>query len=1092
MELHTFRCHAVVTTLENSTLVGSILKFPEVSAFAANAAKLTRHLERVGRAALEDVAPVSVHCRLGTNEPEVRKVRIRLEPPVRGPCWSEPLDLQFHAVCWNHGTAALVAFVPELAIEVIVQDAETWEEQVREHILAALQRSKAIGSLRELFWLQRGETTNVEEIAISATVKTPKEIARSGSEPEEKSVLGEVAVELSRNPCPEAYQMEDVVLRTAEYLQGQNRQSVLLVGPSGVGKTMAVYELVRQRHALQLDRTSFWSTSGARLVAGMTGFGAWQERCQALCREAAKMKAVIHFGNLMELMQVGKYVGNDQGVGDFLRPHIARGELLAIVECTPEQRAVLEHEGRGMLDAFAEIEVAEPSQQASRTIFREYVRRRANGRIVDRAALDILDRLHRRYATYSAYPGRPLRFLENLLADQSRGRTLAAAEVTRAFSRETGLPQWLLEDEERLDLAGCRGWFAGRVIGQERAVDLVVNLLATVKAGLARPGRPIASLLFLGPTGVGKTEMAKALSQYLYQDVRRLIRIDMSEYADPWSVDRLLGIDSQTEGLLTAKVREQPFGVVLFDEFEKAHPRFFDLLLQVLGEGRLTDAAGRLADFRNMVLVMTSNLGAESFGRAAIGFGDADEAVAKAEEHFAREVERFLRPEMLNRIDRIVPFLPLDEATLRHITRRELGLVQNRDGLRYRDLELTLSDEVVDAIIRRGHDPRYGARPIKRAIDRHLLAPLAAAVNTYSSATPLRAAAGVEKGEIRVAAGPRRLEGKDAVRSDPTRVVLAGRVAQFRREAFAVRRSHALAALENEAYRLERIGKGRPRRNPVEDVRREERLSSLQGSIARADALVARCRALEDRVLMAFYAGEPWDRAEIEAECLQGEHDLQEFSIDLYAGELGAADAVTLVVYGRKTQWMATLAEAYEALGRAWKFQVRWYAIVPREKQPSPLSRAIPLGDRDSKDPKLREQANETSLEARPLYVSDSPGQPPEGTIGLAMRLAGRPARLLLETEEGLHEFQDAKGRQQCLVHASVHGIDAYRPPLRIDRKEGIGGQPVRRRYLATRQKVEDRQTNAIVHWRDDSLATEVRQLVEEHFSSRLRAWLLG
>ena len=227
-----------------------------------------------------------------------------------------------------------------------------------------------------------------------------------------------------------------------------------------------------------------------------------------------------------------------------------------------------------------------------------------------------------------------MRFLRNLLNDAASGKdVLRGEDVTTAFSYETGLPAWLLEPSARLDLQAAHAWFAERVIGQEQAVSAVVDLLATVKAELARPGRPIASLLFIGPTGVGKTEMAKALAEFLYQDRRRMTRIDMSEYADPAAAERLIGGGGR-EGLLTSKVREQPFGVVLLDEFEKAHPRLFDLLLQVLGEGRLTDAMGRLADFRNSVIIMTSNLGVESFGRAAAGFVGPS-AATDAPEHFA-------------------------------------------------------------------------------------------------------------------------------------------------------------------------------------------------------------------------------------------------------------------------------------------------------------------------------------------------------------------------------------------------------------------------------------------------------------------------
>lgn len=272
--------------------------------------------------------------------------------------------------------------------------------------------------------------------------------------------------------------------------------------------------------------------------------------------------------------------------------------------------------------------------------------------------------MHRRYATYSAYPGRPLRFLKNLLEDRS-GKTITADDVTARFSEETGLPLFLLNDAVKLDLEDTQRWFGSQVIGQPEAVALIIDLLATVKAGLTRAGRPIASLMFIGPTGVGKTEMAKSLAEFLFQNRERMIRFDMSEYADPIAVNRLIGGIWGAAGLLTSKVREQPFVVLLLDEFEKAHPSFFDLLLQVLGEGRLTDSSGRLADFTNAVVIMTSNLGAETFKRSALGFRDGASATSAARAHFLKEVRAFVRPEFFNRIDRIVPFAPLDEATRR-------------------------------------------------------------------------------------------------------------------------------------------------------------------------------------------------------------------------------------------------------------------------------------------------------------------------------------------------------------------------------------------------------------------------------------------
>src|SRR5262245_49742958 len=385
----------------------------------------------------------------------------------------------------------------------------------------------------------------------------------------------------------------------------------------------------------------------------MSGYGMWQERCHLLWREAGRLRAILHLGNLMELLEVGKSEHQSQGLATFLRPALARGDLLAVAEATPEQIAVIERQDPHLLRAFTTLRLEEPDEGPLRAILRRFADDRGGPRLSP-DALDRVLRLHRRYAGYSANPGRPLRFLRNLLADRPATPPLEPGDVNAAFARETGLPLVLLDEAVRLDLDQARGWFAGRVIGQAEAVGLVVDLLATVKVALNRPRRPIASLLFIGPTGVGKTEMAKALAEYLFGSATRLTRFDMSEYADPVSVQRLIGGVIGSEGVLTARVREQPFSVVLLDEVEKAHPQLFDLLLQVLGEGRLTDAAGRLADFSNSVVIMTSNLGAESYLQGDFGLMPGQPTAGRAREHFTREVEKALRPELFNSIDRIV------------------------------------------------------------------------------------------------------------------------------------------------------------------------------------------------------------------------------------------------------------------------------------------------------------------------------------------------------------------------------------------------------------------------------------------------------
>jgi ATP-dependent Clp protease ATP-binding subunit ClpB len=259
-----------------------------------------------------------------------------------------------------------------------------------------------------------------------------------------------------------------------------------------------------------------------------------------------------------------------------------------------------------------------------------------------------------------------------------------------------------------------------RVVGQHHAVTAVANSVRRSRAGLADPNRPSGSFLFLGPTGVGKTELARALAEFLFDDERAMVRIDMSEYMEKFSVSRLIGappgyVGYDEGGQLTEAVRRRPYSVVLLDEVEKAHPDVFNVLLQLLDDGRLTDGQGRTVDFSNVVLIMTSNLGSEAI-QPELEFEVVEERVMAA-------VRAHFRPEFLNRIDEIIVFDRLTRDDIRQIV--EIQLRSLRDRLSERRIELMVSDEALDALAEAGYDPVYGARPLKRAIQRELADPLA-------------------------------------------------------------------------------------------------------------------------------------------------------------------------------------------------------------------------------------------------------------------------------------------------------------------------------------------------------------------------------
>ncbi|MDX1595242.1 MAG: AAA family ATPase, partial [Gammaproteobacteria bacterium] len=296
-------------------------------------------------------------------------------------------------------------------------------------------------------------------------------------------------------------------------------------------------------------------------------------------------------------------------------------------------------------------------------------------------------------------------------------------EVAEVVSRWTGIPVSKMLEGEREKLNRLESVLEQRVVGQDEAVSVVSAAIRRSRAGLADPNRPNGSFLFLGPTGVGKTELSKALASFLFDTEESLVRIDMSEFMEQHSVARLIGappgyVGYEEGGYLTEAVRRKPYSVILLDEIEKAHRDVFNVLLQVLDDGRLTDGHGRTVDFRNTVVIMTSNLGSDVIQEMA-GRGDYDAMKGSVMEI----VGRHFRPEFLNRIDDVVVFRPLGREQIRAIT--DIQMVHLRQRLAERDMRLELSNAALDRLGEAGFDPVYGARPLKRAIQHQLENPLA-------------------------------------------------------------------------------------------------------------------------------------------------------------------------------------------------------------------------------------------------------------------------------------------------------------------------------------------------------------------------------
>lgn len=327
--------------------------------------------------------------------------------------------------------------------------------------------------------------------------------------------------------------------------------------------------------------------------------------------------------------------------------------------------------------------------------------------------------LEKRLAAASAFE-KDTKLLRNKVSEE---------EIAEVVSRWTGIPVSKMLEGEREKLVHMEEMLGKRVIGQEEALKAVANAVRRSRAGLADPNRPLGSFLFLGPTGVGKTEVCKALAEFLFDTEAALVRIDMSEFMEKHSVARLIGappgyVGYEEGGYLTEAVRRKPYSVVLLDEVEKAHTDVFNILLQVLEDGRLTDSHGRTVDFRNTVIVMTSNLGSQliqDLSSENVDYSEVRSAVMGI-------VSQHFRPEFINRIDEIIVFSPLAKEQIRYIT--DIQLAHLKDCLKAQNLELELSKEVLDKLAEVGYDPVYGARPLKRTIRQMVENPLAEALLT--------------------------------------------------------------------------------------------------------------------------------------------------------------------------------------------------------------------------------------------------------------------------------------------------------------------------------------------------------------------------
>ena len=538
---------------------------------------------------------------------------------------------------------------------------------------------------------------------------------------------------------------EREISRVIQILSRRTKNNPVLVGEPGVGKT-AVAEALARRVARgevpdTLKNRRIVTLDLASMLAGTKYRGDFEDRVKCIIKEVQRAGDVIVFIDELHTI-VG--AGSAEGAIDaanILKPALGRGEIQVIGATTPEEYRRHIEKDAALERRFQPVNVPEPDGECCERMLlalRGSLEAHHGLRITDEAVSAAI-RLSTRYICDRYLPDKAIDLLDEAASrvrvEGSPSRTqVEDSDVAEVVSAWTGVPASAITEPESERLLRLEEALHRRVVGQDEAVSAVARAIRRGRVGLADPRRPLGSFLFLGPTGVGKTELCRALAEAVYGDEEALIRLDMSEYMEKHAVSKLIGsppgyVGYGEGGQLTERVRRRPWSVVLFDEIEKAHEDVYNLLLQIMEDGRLTDSEGRRADFRSTIVVMTSNVGAKAIteNRPALGFSgaarDGDGAVREA---VMAELRQTFRPEFLNRVDDAIVFRRLTPADVRRIARGLTDAVRER--MRALGVQLEVTDAALDLLAERGFDPTYGARPLRRCICTQLEDPAAEAL----------------------------------------------------------------------------------------------------------------------------------------------------------------------------------------------------------------------------------------------------------------------------------------------------------------------------------------------------------------------------
>ena len=1074
--------------------------------------------------------------------------------------WRDPIDVELDLFVWTQDTALVVAYVSALDLTVVATPQTDLEKLVQEQVRSAIRR-RGLWSLAGLSSLDRADEISLLNEPITLQLPTPLEHSRQQQEkPKTKTpTLNAVATRLVRKSLSPAYFRDAEVEQLAGLLSASQSRSVLLVGSSGVGKTAVFHEWVRRRNQFgdpSMAGVTCWATDGSRLISGQTGFGMWQQQCLEMADEARRYSSVLHLGNLVELSESGRLRGSG-GCGALLAPRLADQSLRAVIECTPEQLTRISRVEPRLVQALTVLRIEEPTPEQTRSILLEVAstwrpvniskeikkkrrkRKQKQQETVARAdsqaalpirvepeALQVLDRLHRRFRTDAAAPGRPLAFFHAVMSELSGDQVLDERLVIEAFGRQTGLPSFLIDESVRPDLKSIDQQLKSQVIGQDNVIETLVDMIATLAADLSRGDRPLASMMLIGPTGVGKTETAKALARLIYSDVSRLVRIDMSELSSPTAVGRLIGDSMHPEGLLTSAVRAQPFSLVLLDEFEKAHPSVFDLLLQVLGEGRLTDGRGRLADFRNSIVMMTSNLGVESFKTVPLGLADTQET-QRYQNHFQRQVRDFLRPELFNRIDRILTYDPLDQKMVEQIAKLRIDEVKRRDGWQSHGNQFDMDEAALQLLAKNGYEPQLGARPLTREVERSIVDPMSEMICLSGRSNKLDARVTTvskdNKPEVVVelsAADVREKRSNENVLSKLEEVTL------LRRRGQALQRCDALRRLRNQYSMVTRKIK-----TLLRSCKDEEQRDRIRHGPLGMDRMQTReriihvrqlCRDIDqaEAILLAMhYRGQAIDPKKVAEKIESIGERLWDTLCELQSGFAKENQRMSLVLSARDLSLGEVLIKAYRRMAKNRQWTLQAHALMLRNQE-STNQKSIPSLSQERKidcpgwssEPAFRvsTERDEMAATLKDFFPDNEKPFPrlaayrctefsaltsmPTGTLGLLLTFRGKNAGLMMGGEAGVHAFAQlatSKSSANSILVSTYQGmpIDYVAPEWLPRRDFQMTGHP-RRWYDQSNRLVQDMTDDSPSPIKLDREGKWLESLIEKETERRVWAEL--